>query len=162
MSVAVPLEPMQEAPREIYLVPGAFYCTVEPSLITTVLGSCVGVCLWDPVRRAGGMNHYVLPLSPEDDRTPRYGDIAIDRLVEAMARLGCRLQDVIAKLFGGANVLPYGVGYDTVGEKNVRLALDRLDHHRIVITARRTGGESGLLVKFHTESGIAMVRPIGP
>jgi chemotaxis protein CheD len=161
MSVAIQLEPVPVASREIYLVPGTFYCSVEPSLITTVLGSCVGVCLWDPVRRTGGMNHYVLPFSPEDDRTPRYGDIAIDRLVEAMARLGCRLPDVIAKLFGGANVLPYGVGRDTVGEKNVRLALERLNHHEIAVAARRTGGESGLLVKFHTESGVAMVRPIG-
>jgi chemotaxis protein CheD len=162
MKAALPIPPTHEPPGDIFLVAGAVFCSAAPSLVTTVLGSCVGVCLWDPVRRVGGMNHYVLPLSPEDDRTSRYGDIAIERLVEAMARLGCRAAGLVAKLFGGADVLPYGAGADTVGVKNVRLALDRLGRRRITIAARRTGGESGLLVKFHTQSGLAMVRTLGP
>src|SRR5258708_17951718 len=110
-------------PKDVFLVPGALYCSAEPSLITSVFGSCVGVCLWDAKRRAGGMNHYVLPLSRDGDRATRYGDIAIERLVDGMARLGCQGTDLIAKLFGGANVLPYSGDRDTVGEQNVELAL---------------------------------------
>jgi chemotaxis protein CheD len=147
-------------PRAIFLVPGTLHCSADPSLITTVLGSCVGVCLWDSRRQAGGMNHYVLPLSRDGDRTTRYGDVAIDRLVEAMAELGCRPQDLVAKLFGGANVLSSSTAHDTVGEQNVAFALQRLRHHRISVKARRTGGEIGLLVKFHTQSGLAMVKPV--
>lgn len=148
------------SPHEIYLVPGAIHCAAEPSVITTVLGSCVAVALWDGARRQGGMNHYVLPESPPDDRMPRYGDIAIEQLIESMLRLGCRHAALTAKLFGGANVLPHNSRRDTVGGRNVALALERLNHHRIPIAARRTGGEDGLLVKFHTEGGFAMVRPI--
>src|SRR5258706_10049652 len=98
MRDALSSAPTHQPPGQIFLVPGAVHCSAAPGLVTTVLGSCVGVCLWDPLRRVGGMNHYVLPLSPADDRTPRYGDVAIERLIEAMARLGCRVGDLVAKL----------------------------------------------------------------
>ena len=148
--------------QDVFLLSGAIHCSADPSVVTTVLGSCVGVCLWDSVRQTGGMNHFVLPLSPDGDRTPRYGDVAIDRLVEAMVRHGSRTEDLTAKLFGGANVLPYDLGHDTVGTRNVQLALKQLHRHGIPVAARRTGGERGLLVKFHTQSGLAMVKPIEP
>jgi chemotaxis protein CheD len=162
MTMHAEIDPLVEPLREIFLAPGTFHCAVRPTRITTVLGSCVAVCLWDPARRLGGMNHYVLPVSPDGDRSARYGDVAIEQLVEAMARLGCRIETATAKLFGGAKVLPYGEHRDTVGDQNVRLALERLRRHRIRVGARRTGGERGLLVKFETQSGVAMVRAIAP
>ena len=160
--------PLIEADRlvdgvaEVFLVPGTLYCADQPTRITTVLGSCVAVCLWNRALRVGGMNHFVLPTCRDDDRTPRYGDIAIDRLLEAMARFGAHRQETIAKVFGGANVLPYGENRDTVGERNVRIALERLRHHGIPVVARRTGGDSGLLIKFETHTGVAWVRRTAP
>jgi chemotaxis protein CheD len=162
MAKLVEPERVVEGVAEVFLVPGTLYCTDQPTLITTVLGSCVAVCLWDRAHRIGGMNHYVLPTSREDDRTPRYGDVAIERLLDATVRLGARRQDIVAKLFGGANVLPYGEGRDTVGDRNLRIALERLRHHGIAVAARRTSGESGLLVKFETDTGVAWVRPVTP
>lgn len=148
--------------QQVFLVPGDLYCSASPAVVTTVLGSCVSVCLWDSGRRVGGINHFILPCSREGDRTPRYGDVAVDRLVDAMANHGSRSGDLVAKAFGGANVLPFSPVRDTVGEQNVQLAIERLRHHAIPIAARRTGGEVGLLVRFHTDSGIAYVRPIAP
>jgi chemotaxis protein CheD len=116
--------------------------------------------LWDSERLIGGVNHFVLPLSRDGDRTPRYGDVAIERLLQGMVRLGASAADTVAKLFGGANVLPFGENRDTVGDQNVRLALERLRDLGIRIAARRTGGESGLFVKFETWSGAAWVRPV--
>lgn len=145
-----------------FLVPGELYCSAKPTVVTTVLGSCVSVCLWDSTQRIGGINHFILPHSRDADRAARYGDVAVDQLVDGILRLGARRSDLVAKAFGGANVLPYSPTRDTVGTQNVQLALERLRGHGIPVAARRTGGENGLLVKFHTDSGIAYVRKIAP
>ena len=77
-----------------------------------------------------------------------------------VGRLGSRPQDLTAKLFGGANVLPFSPARDTVGQQNVQLAVERLRALGITVVARRTGGEAGLLVRFHTDSGLALVRTL--
>ncbi len=142
---------------QVFLEPGALYCTARPAVIRTVLGSCVAVCLVDRNGHAAGMNHYVLP---SGQATLRYGDVAIEQLSLKMYRLGCRLGDLRAKVFGGAAVLPYGAAEDTVGTKNVGIALEWLRIHSIPIVARRTGGENGLLIRLYTATGRVMVRPI--
>ncbi len=108
------------------------------------------------------MNHFVLPLCPHGDADPRYGDSAIDQLVEEMFALGCRRPDMEAKIFGGAEVLSFGEPENNVGTRNIGMALARLEHHAIVVTARRTGGENGVMVRFASNTGLALVRPILP
>lgn len=146
--------------RQIYLEPGMLHCCAEPAVIRTVLGSCVAVCLLDRHGRAAGMNHYVLPSSSDGQSNRRYGDFAIGELILGMNRLGCGVGDLRAKVFGGAAVLPFGVAEDSVGVKNVAIALSMLRSHAIPIVARRTGGEKGLLIRLFTETGEVMVRPI--
>jgi chemotaxis protein CheD len=138
---------------------GDVHCSSEPKILMTVLGSCVAVCLWDKVRGAGGMNHFVLPNDRNGENSTRYGDVAIDELKAGLLRLGCRMADLQAKVFGGAAVLPFAGG-QTVGSNNVQLALERLRRDRIRITAQRTGGVLGQLVRFHTRTGDAFVRYI--
>jgi chemotaxis protein CheD len=145
---------------QIFLEPGALHCTAKPAVIRTVLGSCVAVCLVDRDSRAAGMNHYVLPNNPGGQPSLRYGDVAIEQLIIKMSRFGCGVGDLRAKVFGGAAVLPFGVAEDTVGTKNVAIALDLLRKFSIPILARRTGGENGLLIRLYTASGRVMVRPI--
>jgi chemotaxis protein CheD len=145
---------------QIFLEPGAMYCSSKPTMIRTVLGSCVAVCLVDRHCRAAGMNHYVLPSKLDGQPSLRYGDIAIEQLIKKMSRLGCRMDDLRAKVFGGAAVLPFGAAEDTVGTKNVNIALEWLQSRSIPIVARRTGGESGLLIRLYTATGRVMVRPI--
>jgi chemotaxis protein CheD len=143
----------------IFLKPATLYCTDAPTIITTLLGSCVAVCLWDRQRSVAGMNHFVLPHDPRGlDR--RYGDVAIDQLVASMAALGCDRENVEAKVFGGAEVLSLGGSENNVGSKNVDMAVTRLERHRIPVTARRTGGEDGLLIRLTTQTGEVLVRRI--
>jgi chemotaxis protein CheD len=155
------------ATAQISLMQGDIHYTQEPATLVTVLGSCVAVCLWDRKRRAGGMNHFVLPCDPRSENNPRYGDVAIDRLVGGLLHLGCRNADLQAKVFGGAAVLPYGNG-ETVGASNVRLALERLRDHRIPVVVQRTGGTLGQQIRFHTVTGEVFFRhlsggsPVGP
>lgn len=147
--------------QQAFLVPGSMFCSPLPSIVSTVLGSCVSVCLWDFSAHIGGMNHFVLPHAPADEASLRYGDIAMDALWRSMDRLGASRRSVRAKLFGGAAVLPIGDD-ETVGEKNVRLARLKLDEFGIPVVAARTGGKSGLHVRFNTEAGTVIIRGIKP
>ncbi len=138
---------------------GDIHFCAEPKVLVTVLGSCVAVCLWDKLRGVGGMNHFVLPIDRSGEKSTRYGDVAIDELMAGLVRLGCRVADLQAKVFGGAAVLPFGGG-QTVGQNNVQLALERLRRDHIRITAQRTGGTLGQQIRFHTRTGEAFVRYI--
>jgi len=147
-------------PPQAFLTPGTLYCGTAPALVSTVLGSCVAVCLFDRHHRAGGMNHFVLPYNPAGEDSLRYGDVALERLRARMLRLGCDIEDLRAKVFGGAAVLPFGEAGDTVGTKNVAIAIEWLRCQSIPVVSRRTGGKNGLLIRFHTGSGKVLVRKI--
>jgi chemotaxis protein CheD len=148
-------------PSQIYLTPGTLYCSSRPCVVSTVLGSCVSVCLLDRYNRAAGINHFVLPYNSAGRNDLRYGDAALDRLLEWMSQLGCVSGTLRAKVFGGAAVLPFGEAQETVGTKNVSIAIEWLHGHSIPIEARRTGGTSGLSIRFDTGSGNVLVRKIG-
>ncbi len=142
-----------------FLYPGALFAHQQPHLVTTVLGSCVSVCLWDPVLRAGGINHYLLPLwNGEGLPTPRYGNIAIVRLIEKMLALGCARERLQAKVFGGAAMWRQSQGLLAVGERNRALATDLLAENHIPIVSADTGGEAGRKIIFDTETGSVLLR----
>lgn len=151
-------------PRQVFLLPGTLHVAAEPTLVTTVLGSCIAVCLWDHSHRQGGMNHFVLPADTGREGHARYGDVAIDRLIDGMAALGSQLGDLRAKLFGGAAVLPTlsapGSRSATVGARNLRMAQARLAQYRIPVVAQRTGGASGLVIRLDTGSGEVTLRTV--
>jgi chemotaxis protein CheD len=155
----VPFAPPPVPDVQVSLMQGDIHFSADPKVLVTVLGSCVAVCLWDKLRGIGGMNHFVLPTDRNGEKSTRYGDVAIDELQAGLMRLGCRIQDLQAKVFGGAAVLPFGGG-QTVGQNNVQLALERLRRDHIRITAQRTGGTLGQQVRFHTRTGEAFVRYI--
>jgi chemotaxis receptor (MCP) glutamine deamidase CheD len=145
---------------QIHLSAGALCCRVEPSVLSTVLGSCVSVALWDRERGIGGLNHFVLPSRGNEPPSLRYGDCAIDRLIESMLDLGASLETLDAKLFGGAAVLPANSVEESVGTHNVDFALARLNSLGISIVARRTGGRNGMSIQLFTVSGDVLVRQI--
>jgi chemotaxis receptor (MCP) glutamine deamidase CheD len=135
----------EEPEVQVSLMQGDICFSAEPKILVTVLGSCVAVCLWDKVRGIGGMNHFVLPSDPNGEKSTRYGDVSIDELEAGLLRLGCRMADLQAKVFGGAAVLPFGGG-QTVGSNNVQLALDRSGSRRnarAVRLASRSGFTPG-------------------
>ncbi len=144
----------------VFLSPGTLHCATLPSRVTTILGSCVAVCLWDSRLRLAGINHYLLPHRHGADPSLRFGDTAIEALLREMQLLGCQRASLQAKLFGGAAVLPSASGGDPVGDQNVRVALDMLCRHGVPVMARVTGGRSGMLIRLFTETGDVMVRRI--
>jgi len=147
---------------DVTVHPGTLHAEPAPGLVHTVLGSCVAVCLFDPVRRWGGMNHYVLPLwNGEGLPSPRYGNIAIAKLLEKMLWLGSRRQNLQAKVFGGGALLGVAAGLLNIGERNVILAADLLGEEAIPIVARDVGGEVSRKLIFNTGTGEVFVRRLG-
>lgn len=142
-----------------YLFPGTLFADPRPHMVTTVLGSCVAVCLWDSIRRVGGINHYLLPLwNGEGLPTPKYGNVAIDKLIDNMLALGCRKQNLVAKLFGGATLWENTEGLMRVGERNVTLAEELLHERRIPIVSSDLQGASGRKILFNTENGTVLLQ----
>lgn len=151
------------ASARLYLQPGQWIATAEPSTITTILGSCVAVCLWDPHLRIGGMNHYMLPF--ETGRftgSPRFGDVAIHQLVEKLVSLGAKPYALIATLVGGACVMEaFRRAGDHIGTRNAELAERILPTHGIRVVRRDLGGNRGRKLVFETATGGIRITPVG-
>lgn len=156
------VEPAVQPREKIYVPPGGFSIARTPTAISTILGSCVSVCLWDPERRVGGLNHFLLPHWNEGDGASwRYGNAAIAGLIEVLVASGARASNLSAKVFGGARVLAAfsgtpGGGH--LGSRNVEVAHQTLRRHAIPIVAEATGGERGRKLIFHTDDGSAWVK----
>jgi chemotaxis protein CheD len=144
----------------VFLTPGCLYCSAEPTVVTTVLGSCVAISLWEDEQRCGGVNHFLLPYTGTNEPSLYYGDYSTDRLIERMLRLGCDPTKLQAKVFGGASVLPVNAQENHVGARNVEFAFNRLAELGIPVVASCTGGQAGLLIRLATESGVVLVRPV--
>jgi chemotaxis protein CheD len=138
-----------------FLYPSSLFVSKDPYLVKTILGSCVSICLWDKRLKVGGINHFMLPnWNGNDLASPKYGNIAIDKLVERMLFHGCRIEDLQAKVFGGGELLDAGKGNSTmIGERNIRVARLMLEEKNIPVVASSTGGKKGRKILFFTDSG---------
>ena len=144
----------------VYLPPGRIFVSAEPCTVRMVLGSCVAVCLWDPLRAVGGANHFLLPYPGGNGQdSPRFGNVATQRLIEKMLAFGCTKPSLVAKLFGGSCVLEAFQNKEThLGTKNVSVARKLLQDEGIPVIAEDVGGQRGRKVIFQTNDGIAWVR----
>ena len=124
----------------VKILPGQYYAASGKGAISTVLGSCVSTCLWDPLQRVGGMNHFMLPGDGEQAASPvapsaRFGVYAMEVLINEMTRLGADRRRMVAKVFGGGRVLQ-GFGTLDVGAKNCQFVLEFLSTEAIPVVAR--------------------------
>lgn len=146
------------------IIVGEVKASQEPLKVTTLLGSCVGVCLYDPKVRVGGMNHFMLPSnSAGDGPSATYGIHAMELLINEIMKLGGDRRRLTAKVFGGADVLgkrASGSAGITVGEQNIQFALQFLETDSIPIVAKDLGGLQGRQIQFLTHTGQAFVRPV--
>jgi chemotaxis protein CheD len=152
--------PSADGPAEVFLQPGQLLVSVEPTSISTILGSCVSVCLWDRVRRIGGMNHYVLPRGPRLDQSDRFGENALPHLLQRLIDSGARLRGLEAKVFGGARVLTLPGLTRDLGHENVEHALEFLAAQSIPVVARNTGGARGRRLTFQTADAVVWLKTL--
>ncbi len=142
-----------------YLLPGSLFAHQDEYSVLTVLGSCISVCLWDPRKKIGGINHFMLPLwNGEGLASPRFGNIAITKLIEKMLRLGADRHGLQAKVFGGGDMLKATSAFMNIGRRNITLAEDMLHDEKIPIISSDTGGQHGRKLVFNTHTGVVLVK----
>jgi chemotaxis protein CheD len=123
-------------------------------MINTILGSCVAVCLYDTVLNYGGMNHFMLPLwNGQGLPSPKYGNIAIEKLLEKMINMGSAKSNIIAKVFGGGEVIDNQQSHFNIGKRNIDIALHILEELRITVISSSLGGKLGRKISFNTLTG---------
>ncbi|MDR1546910.1 MAG: response regulator [Deltaproteobacteria bacterium] len=134
--------------NKVFILPGEYFISKQPNIISTLLGSCVAVCLHHPKLKFGGMNHYMLPTSPTKERNGKYGDYAIAVLLQFMERTVGSLAGLEAIISGGANVVTNITAGNQIGLRNVELARQTLAKHGIRIIKENVGGTLGMKLHF--------------
>ena len=151
----------KEAVKTHFLHPGGIFADKSESVVTTILGSCVSVCLLDPVLQIGGINHYMLALwNGEGLPSPRYGNIAITKLIEKMLSLGSKKANLQAKIFGGASLMQNSSGILNIGKRNITIALDMLLDANIRIISRDLDGTAGRKIILNTKTGTVLLKKV--
>jgi len=143
----------------VKVLPGEHYVsTAGQEMIVTVLGSCVAACVWDPRMRIGGMNHFMLPDSGSDeapiDKAMRYGNYAMEQLINDLLRRGARRESLEIKVFGAGNVIPgMNGGIASVGDRNARFIRRYLDEEHLRLAAEDLGGSYPRRIHFFPRIG---------
>jgi len=144
-----------------FLYPAALFAHDEPYLVDTILGSCVAVCLYDSQKKIGGINHFMLPFwNGNGLASPKYGNIAIQKLIDKMIELGATHSNIQAKIFGGGEVVETKTNLFRIGERNIEMAISSLKEHKIRITGQSVGGKNGRKIRFNTETGVVLMKII--
>lgn len=141
-------------PGTHFLYPSTLFASREPYLVNTILGSCVAVCLYDTVLCFGGINHYMLPFwNGQGLASPKFGNIAIHKLFEKMQALGSQQRNIIAKVFGGGNIIEASTAQFMIGDRNITVAKETLRELQIQIVSQSLGGTLGRKIQFNTSTG---------
>lgn len=149
------------------ILPGEFYVTAHGEMIGTVLGSCISACVRDVKLGIGGMNHFMLPVQNEhstgqwgsDANTSetRYGNWAMEYLLNTLYKLGCSKRNLEVKLFGGGQVL---ASMTDVGQRNILFVYDFLRKEGLEVKAADVGDVFSRKVLFFPDTGSVKVRRI--
>jgi len=147
-----------------FLHAGQVFVSAEPKSVALILGSCVGVCIWDPLNAIGGATHYMLPSwDGKGTASPRYGNVAVSILLQKLLGVGANRAQLRAKIFGG------GCLFDSLrelnsnkeqhlGSRNVEIALEMLAKAQIPVVSTIVGVDRGQRIVFRTDTGDVVVR----
>lgn len=147
------------------LLPGDYYVTTEGEMITTVLGSCVSACVRDTQRRLGGMNHFMLPLESEGraawssdvSAATRYGNVAMERLINDLLKCGARRENLEFKLVGGGRVL---AAMTDIGARNIEFVREYMRTEGYRVSGEDLGDAFPRKVNYFPETGRVQVKKL--
>jgi chemotaxis protein CheD len=148
----------------VKVLPGEFYVSTQNEMISTVLGSCVSACIYDRQRGIGGMNHFMLPepLGGERGswadtvgRAARYGNDAMEQLINAILKAGGQRVNLAVKVFGGGRVL---ATMTDIGQRNIAFVRRYLEAERLAVQAEDLGDVHPRHVQFFPSTGKARVK----
>ncbi len=151
------------------ILPGEFYVTSYAVPISTTLGSCVSACIWDYTLGIGGMNHFMLPMTTQTDidikwgnhsvvsDATRYGNYAMEYLINTILKQGGTKKNLRAKVFGGGKLIQH---LSNIGYKNSEFVLTYLEKEQIPIIAQDLGSFYPRKVLFEPDTGRAFVKKL--
>lgn len=131
-------------PKRVFLLPGEYCVTKSPTLISTLLGSCVSVSLYNKKLKLGGMNHYMLQKSPDPaSNSPKYGDYSNEMMIKFMKKVDPNPANIEAMLFGGGHVVGHLHSGNGIANGNIQIAREILKKYNIRIVKEDIGGNNG-------------------
>lgn len=138
-----------------------------PGVLTTLgLGSCVGICLYDPSTKISGLAHIMLPDSKQiknNSNLAKFADTGVKVLLEEMIKIGAKRSKIVSKIAGGAQMFSFSDSSDImrIGMRNVTAAREVLKLFNIPLIAEDTGGNYGRTIELYSETGILLIKTIG-
>ncbi|MDH5408466.1 MAG: chemoreceptor glutamine deamidase CheD [Gammaproteobacteria bacterium] len=155
--------------RKLYaakILPGQYYVTTSDELIITVLGSCVSACIRDPAMGIGGMNHFMLPLGADSGKlmsrntdATRYGNFAMEKLINDILKNGGRREHLEIKVFGGGKVIQHMTETD-IGGRNIKFVREYLATEGFKIAAEDLGDVYPRKVIYDPKSGKVQIKKL--
>jgi len=135
----------------------------NPVIMRTILGSCVGICVYERNKKIGGLAHILLPKNPGNANPEKYADTAIPMLIQQMLKKGCKREFMTAKIAGGASMFKFKstTTLANIGENNVEATRQALAKFSIPIVAEDIGGSAGRIIDFFLEDGRLKVKASG-
>ena len=161
-NIAVREEADRPYENSILVIQGEYKVSSDPhACLSTLLGSCIAVCLSDTVAGVGGMNHFLLPAAGGglDSNTTKYGANSMELLINGLLKRGAQRGRLEAKVFGGARLMN---GLSDIGEKNAEFAMDFLKRENIPCLSESTGGVQARRIKYWPTSGRARQLMVPP
>lgn len=153
--------------HEVYLQPGEYFWGDATHRLKTLLGSCVAICVWHPLRHIGGMSHCLLPsrslaehpMPAVTELSGRYIDETFEIFFEQMRKAGTERHEYLLKVFGGGNMFDLNdKNAATVGERNLQMMRQIVAREKIRIAAEHVGGKGHRNVIFELWSGDCWVK----
>ena len=132
-------------------------------LVTYALGSCIGICLYDPAIKLGALVHIMLPVNMETNRTNtmKYADTGIRETLKQMESMGARRSRITAKIAGGAKMFETGASLGNIGQRNIESVRMNLKKEGVRLLKEDVGGSVARTLLFDVESGLGCVRSYG-
>ncbi|MBN4080496.1 chemoreceptor glutamine deamidase CheD [Beggiatoa alba] len=147
------------------ILPGEFYVTRENELVTTVLGSCVSACIRDIKRGVGGMNHFMLPAAKGlvdlsiNSNSARYGNHAMEMLINVILKMGGLKKNLEVKLFGGGRVITSMSSLD-VGEQNISFIQNYTEVEKLNVASEDLGDIFPRKILYFPRTGRVLVKKL--
>jgi chemotaxis protein CheD len=150
----------------VKVFPGEYHVTAKPDeTLVTILGSCVAACIRDPVTGLGGMNHFMLPQGHSsgwgnDPQSTRYGNFAMEKLINELIKQGCSRDRMEIKVFGGGNVID-SISNRPVGTQNAEFVLHFLEAEGLRCAVQDLGGQYPRRIHYSPATGRVVRRLLG-
>jgi chemotaxis protein CheD len=144
----------------IFLKPGELCICDKPTQVSTILGSCIAVTIFNERLRVGAICHALLPKNPKGHDALRYVDSAISAMLQKLEAMGIGKNEMEVKLLGGADVLERSGTTQSVGQKNIEMALEVMKQENLNLTVSDVGGRMGRKVYFYTHTGRVLFKRI--